>query len=826
MPEIPRYNRKFYSGPVEQSMIPPSFGQDESLAMGKVGGAITDLTQGFRASLKHSENLNYVIDTMTKTSQSWDEYEARAQAQAAEGALGHFDQAKAWWDQNLSDAEVSAPSEEAKLAVKQHLSTMRQRAIGAAAKFEAAKRLEYFGNNLNNSLEQSYTEAFRNPDMAEELDLRGKGFLFAAAHPQSGWLDRNSADIAYKAHREKVYTSAFQGLTELDPARAVEEIKSGQWDSRLSKDSIIKLQSHAESVLEHRGRLNLSMLNQSMKDNLVSIQNTGQAIPGLMQRVYGGQKPEIVAQYVKDVERAQAYYDTVQDISFKPYPEARAKVEERLPMPGTEGYEDNLRLYNDLHLFLEKREKALRDDPANYALRAPGVKDYGAIVAQQAALGIPEEERRLLPNNAAAKLVGKFNTAPADQRVQMIHNWKKDAGQHWPVLLRDLVRQKMDPENEILVAVHDLPWAPTVLPVISEAIKQGEQELKKSLTSDAVKKVDEAVRDEMADWRGSIMKGDYTGARVSWANGIQKAVSLTALVYAQRGIDPKEAGRRAVDEIVTRQYHEVNSNYRVPMGFDAGKVKDFALMRLRDLKSADFIPHGTLKEGITPEQAKDDFLKAVQKSGYFATNEDESGLVLMDPLGLPVMVRDSGKPLPSRSGKLEDLLEKPSTGRSRRYEFTFEEAEKYKDPAGIGPLRHMNFEDLDGLTKQMYKDIDSPHIANVLAAAKKYGVDPSLAAFVHFSEWDPRRNVSSKGAIGPMQLMPGTAKDLGVDPNDPVQNVYGGVKYLSMLLQRYNGDEAKALVGYNWGHVNADKWDGRMESLPDETQKYLKTILG
>lgn len=64
----------------------------------------------------------------------------------------------------------------------------------------------------------------------------------------------------------------------------------------------------------------------------------------------------------------------------------------------------------------------------------------------------------------------------------------------------------------------------------------------------------------------------------------------------------------------------------------------------------------------------------------------------------------------------------------------------------------------------------------VAQTAVKYGVDPALAIAVHREEYNPNQWVSSAGARGPMQLMPGTAKDLGVkDIDDPEQNVDGGV---------------------------------------------------
>lgn len=113
--------------------------------------------------------------------------------------------------------------------------------------------------------------------------------------------------------------------------------------------------------------------------------------------------------------------------------------------------------------------------------------------------------------------------------------------------------------------------------------------------------------------------------------------------------------------------------------------------------------------------------------------------------------------------------------------------------------------------------------ALIQQAAGRHGVDPNLvrAVVTAESDFDPQ-TVSHAGAMGLMQLMPETAKDLGVgDPFDPVQNIEGGTRYLAMMLERFGGDETMALAAYNWGPGNLERSTGQ---LPAETRTYLKRV--
>ena len=108
--------------------------------------------------------------------------------------------------------------------------------------------------------------------------------------------------------------------------------------------------------------------------------------------------------------------------------------------------------------------------------------------------------------------------------------------------------------------------------------------------------------------------------------------------------------------------------------------------------------------------------------------------------------------------------------------------------------------------------------------AATYQVDHLLIAAMirHESNWHPGV-VSSKGAIGLMQLMPGTAAMLGVDPTDPLENLRGGIAYLGGLLKTYK-DVRLALIAYNAGPDHANRVVRGEVGLFPETQHYLDTI--
>ena len=118
------------------------------------------------------------------------------------------------------------------------------------------------------------------------------------------------------------------------------------------------------------------------------------------------------------------------------------------------------------------------------------------------------------------------------------------------------------------------------------------------------------------------------------------------------------------------------------------------------------------------------------------------------------------------------------------------------------------------------------------AAGQEWNVDPALLQAVAGQESGGTANPdlarSTAGAQGRMQLMPQTAQDLGVtDTSDPVQNIYGGAKYLASMIDRYQGTSdpvSAALSAYNAGPQRVDDYLNGKGALPAETVAYVPGI--
>ncbi len=118
------------------------------------------------------------------------------------------------------------------------------------------------------------------------------------------------------------------------------------------------------------------------------------------------------------------------------------------------------------------------------------------------------------------------------------------------------------------------------------------------------------------------------------------------------------------------------------------------------------------------------------------------------------------------------------------------------------------------------------HGEAITSAAQRHGVPSALVLAVVMEESGGNPQAASpKGAVGLMQLMPATAREVGVDdPRDPSQNLDGGALYLSRMVKRYDGDLELALAAYNAGPGTVDRAGRAIPAYP-ETERYVEKVM-
>lgn len=168
-----------------------------------------------------------------------------------------------------------------------------------------------------------------------------------------------------------------------------------------------------------------------------------------------------------------------------------------------------------------------------------------------------------------------------------------------------------------------------------------------------------------------------------------------------------------------------------------------------------------------------------------------------------------------------------------------------KTPTDIDAAIEATKKELEALRSGSTESISSPQTLNVgkqnisLPVGEEFAPPSLVKAVMQVESGGKADAVSPKGARGPMQLMPGTAKQLGVDINDPQENIHGGSRYLQQMINKY-GKKDIALAAYNWGPGNIDKairqlkadgkrvtWSNIMQAVkvPMETRLYVNKVL-
>lgn len=163
------------------------------------------------------------------------------------------------------------------------------------------------------------------------------------------------------------------------------------------------------------------------------------------------------------------------------------------------------------------------------------------------------------------------------------------------------------------------------------------------------------------------------------------------------------------------------------------------------------------------------------------------------------------------------------------YNLTSADIYRYRDENGVWHFTNIKTDKRYKLYLRSSKKKPTEYIKEygsiIKQASERFRIDPSLIKAVIKAESDfNHKAVSHKGAQGLMQLMPRTADDMDVkNPFNPEENIFGGTRYLSLLLDRFNNNTRLALAAYNAGPESVEDYRG----IPpfSETRSFVKKVL-
>jgi hypothetical protein len=229
-----------------------------------------------------------------------------------------------------------------------------------------------------------------------------------------------------------------------------------------------------------------------------------------------------------------------------------------------------------------------------------------------------------------------------------------------------------------------------------------------------------------------------------------------------------------------------------------------------------------LPSNLPTEEMAAGGIVAFAKGDLVEEEDEDDEIEAMEKSGLARLMATMGAGLSGLKGAM------PQGGISLPKSYEAALAERGETPATVRKATRETPTTVESFTAtSMPKRGGHKYEDTVIKEAERVGLDPNLAVHALYKETggikNPEAVRSRAGAIGIMQLMPGTAKELGVDPFDPEQNIRGGVMYLKKMMDKYN-DPTLALAAYNAGPGRVDralKSGKGIEALPRETQNYV-----
>lgn len=574
--------------------------------------------------------------------------------------------------------------------------SVRERAGAAAAKFNNPRIEQRFKDAVESELpsifrgaqvlEQARTEQFLfnnaretalatnnlvlNDPASRDAARERIGELGETLPPQlrDKFVAQQHAEIDENFIDGRIQQDPYAFRRELQEGAFNDEIESRQLRSALRRvdAEINRREAEAERRNATQRAVRSFQLRGLIADDLASLEATGQGLseePVSVDEVAEVLGPDAAARFESARETAAASFAAIDGIEDDSPALINERLERLRPQPGQQNFSEQQKIFERAQAAASRELASRAADPAGHFLAADpelqalaatfqdaaaqGLSVQGAIFdrlarrqeARQAAGGVPAFARRVLPQGQAKALVAQTLEGDPSRRAQRLRDLagSLDArfGESADRVLDELVTAGLPQEAQILRALGDDPAASTR---VARALDQ-KKDIEKQIDKFDRDKIASRVDRELAPFLDTLMQAS-NGAALS--NSYRETMEATAnYLVVVEGMSPKKAAEEAARPF--NESYTFFETYRVPKGFDAGAVERGAaaeLARLVDGGRGSGLAPNAGDARLTEDQRRVLYADVVAQGAAWITNDDESGLILVDDFGRPVIAAD------------------------------------------------------------------------------------------------------------------------------------------------------------------------------------------
>lgn len=371
--------------------------------------------------------------------------------------------------------------------------------------------------------------------------------------------------------------------------------------------------------------------------------------------------PEHAEPVIQEIQRAERLGDDVRSMRFGSPEDINAMVASRREamMADPQNFRQNQRDLSNLMQAIEKRNKALVNDPARFTLQDDNVREKleraqesgaaddfdrfaNATIALQEQMGLDRDQQRVAPLEYVGEQARRLSRAGIEEGGQnayrQITQMRKQWGKHWPKVLGEMIESGDLPGPVMVMANMDQPGQRRAAEELAEAINVGAKEYRGFLENDQTNEISSRVSSRVTAFEETML--GIPGGEAT-ARAYRESIELLALRYAAVNREnPRRAADRAFDEIIAKAFNTRNG-MRIPVDQPETEIYFGAQDRLADIADLPLdLPH---QPGLTEEQIRESFIASLQTNSRWVTNADNSGVRLYASDG--GLVTSEGEPL-------------------------------------------------------------------------------------------------------------------------------------------------------------------------------------